>query len=218
MVDAGRRRVLAGGCSLLPGMALAGCNGFFISDHSTTTLTSSASSIVSGASITLTAKVTPTAATGTVTFLNGSTTLGTGTLTSSVATYTAANLPVGTDSVTAVYSGDTNYNTSTSAALTVTVTPATLAPTTTSLSASSTSLAAGMSLVLTAKVSSSSATGTVTFYNGTTDLGMGPLSSGVATFTIATLVAGTYSITAVYSGDTTNATSTSSPPMVVTIT
>jgi hypothetical protein len=53
-------------------------------------------------------------------------------------------------------------------------------------------------------------TGTVTFYNGTTSLGTSSLnSSGVATFTSATLGVGSYSVTGVYNGDSNYSTSTS---------
>ena len=44
-------------------------------------------------------------------------------------------------------------------------------------------------------------TGTATFFDGTTQLGMGTLAGGVATYTISSLAAGTHSITAAYSGD-----------------
>ena len=53
-------------------------------------------------------------------------------------------------------------------------------------------------------------TQTVTFYDGATAISPAvPLSSGVATFTTATLAAGPHSITAIYSGDTNFLTSTS---------
>jgi hypothetical protein len=68
---------------------------------------------------------------------------------------------------------------------------------------------------LTASVSPSAATGTVTFYNGTTSIGTGTLSAGTATLATSFITAGTQSLTAVYSGDGTYATSTSS---VLTIT
>src|SRR5439155_1247692 len=53
-------------------------------------------------------------------------------------------------------------------------------------------------------------TGTVTFRNGSTNLGTGTLTaSGTATLTTTALSAGTHSITAVYSGDAIFSTSTS---------
>ena len=98
----------------------------------TTTLTSSNASVVSGASVTLTATVNPSAATGTVTLKDGTSTLGTITLLSGSGTYTTSSLAVGSHTLTAVYGGDSNYSTSTSAATTVTVTtppPAAATPT-----------------------------------------------------------------------------------------
>jgi hypothetical protein len=91
----------------------------------TTALSSSASSIPSGASVTFTATVTGASPTGTVTFKNGTTILGTGTLSAGVATLTTTALvTIGTDSITAVYSGDANNLPSTSPSLTETVTAA----------------------------------------------------------------------------------------------
>ena len=88
-----------------------------------------------------------------------------------------------------------------------------LAPTTTKLSASSSSINQNGSVTLTANVTSTasgSPTGSVQFLNGTTSLGSGNLSSGVATLTVTSLPAGTASITSVYSGDANFAGSTSS--------
>jgi hypothetical protein len=91
-----------------------------------TLLTASATSATTGTNITLTATVTPASGTavptGIVTFLDGTTTLGTGTLnTLGQATYATTQLPVGADSITAVYGGDTNFNGNISAAVTVTI-------------------------------------------------------------------------------------------------
>jgi hypothetical protein len=92
----------------------------------------------------------------------------------------------------------------------VTVSAATKTATTTALSASTTTPTVGASVTLTATVAPSAATGTVTFYSGTTSLGTGALSSGVATLATSFATAGTDSLTAVYAGSTTYATSTSS--------
>ncbi|MGD0098479.1 MAG: Ig-like domain repeat protein, partial [Terracidiphilus sp.] len=175
----------------------------------TTTLTSSATSVATGTSVTLTATVSPSTATGTVTFLDGTTSLGTGTLSSGKATLATSFSTAGTHSITAVYGGSTTFATSTSSALSITVTT-TLTATTTTLTSSATSVATGTSVTLTATVSPSTATGTVTFMSGTTSLGTGTLSSGVATLTTSFATAGTDSLTAVYGGSTTFATSTSS--------
>jgi len=91
----------------------------------TSTLAASSTTVNSGASVTLTDTVAPVSGTGTptgtVTFMSGTTALGTGTLAGGLATYQTTSLPVGMDSITAVYGGDANYSGSTSNALTVTV-------------------------------------------------------------------------------------------------
>jgi hypothetical protein len=90
-----------------------------------TTLTSSLNPSLSYQQVTFTAAVngqsggTPT---GTVTFSDGSTTLGTVGLSGGTATFSTEALPVGLNSVTAVYSGDANFAGSTSAVLGETVT------------------------------------------------------------------------------------------------
>ena len=92
-----------------------------------TTLTPSATSTTTGTSITLTATVSPSSATGTVTFYNGSTSLGSATLSSGTATIAASFSSAGTESLKAVYSGDSTYAASTSSTVTVTVTGSTVA-------------------------------------------------------------------------------------------
>ena len=101
--------------------------------NTTTTLASSLNPSTYGSSVTFTATVSPSTATGTVTFKNGTTTLGTGTLSGGKATYSTSTLAVGSNSITASYGGDTNDNSSTSTALTQTVNKAT---TTTTLASS----------------------------------------------------------------------------------
>ncbi len=172
-----------------------------------------------GQSVTFTAKlaaVSPGAGTptGTVTFKNGSTTLGTATLGSGVAKFTTTSLPVASNSITAVYGGDAEFNTSTSGALTQTVSKAS---TTTKLTKNTTTaIHSGQSVTFTATLAAVSPargtpTGIVTFYdNGSTMLGTGTLSGGIATFTTTTLPVGSNSITAAYGGDTDFTTSTSS--------
>lgn len=64
----------------------------------------------------------PTAATGTVTFYNGSTSLGTGTLSSGVATLSTSFSTAGSYSITASYGGNSSYDASTSSAISLTVT------------------------------------------------------------------------------------------------
>lgn len=90
--------------------------------------------------------------------------------------------------------------------------------TTTTLTVPNSSTTTGTSIILTATVSPSAATGTVTFYNNSASLGTGTLSAGTATFTATFSTAGTESLTASYGGDTTYASSTSSPAVSLTVT
>ena len=88
----------------------------------TTTVSSSQNPANGGAFVTFTATVMPSAATGTVTFMNGSSSLGTVPLNGGQAEYSTSTLPVGSNTITAVYSGDTNYAGSNSAPLSQTIT------------------------------------------------------------------------------------------------
>jgi hypothetical protein len=87
----------------------------------TTTLTSSPNPSGVGQSVTLTATVSGQFGglpTGSVAFSNGNTSLGSVTLgATNQAVLTTTALPLGTDSITAVYSGDSNFTGSTSAAV-----------------------------------------------------------------------------------------------------
>lgn len=89
-------------------------------------LTSSTANANLNASVIFTAAVTSATTgtpTGSVEFLDGSTVLGTGPLnTQGVATYTDSTLAAGAHSITAVYSGDANFNASTSVLYPQTVT------------------------------------------------------------------------------------------------
>ena len=87
---------------------------------SSTTLKSSLNPSTFGQSVTLTANISGQfsgAATGTVTFSNGNSSLGSASVSSNVATLATTALPVGTDSITAAYSGDSNFTGSSSIAL-----------------------------------------------------------------------------------------------------
>ena len=70
----------------------------------------------------------------------------------------------------------------------------------------------GSSVTFTSTVTGSTPTGTVTFYDGASAIGMATLSGGQATLTVSDLLAATspHSITAVYSGDAHNVQATSS--------
>lgn len=149
-----------------------------------------------------------------------STTLGTVTLANGAAVLsTNALILPGAHSITAAYGGDANYAAASSAAVTVTVGGALSA---TTLAATVGGSAAATAPVLTSVVLTATppatATGTVYFYDGSLVLGSATISTTthLATLTIATLTAGTHSITATYAGNGTLAASTSLPMTFVT--
>lgn len=88
----------------------------------TTSLSAASTSISNGASDVLTASVTSSSATGTITILDGATTLGTCTLSSGSCTYTATAIATGSHVYTASYGGDSTFSGSTSSSVTVTAT------------------------------------------------------------------------------------------------
>ncbi len=86
----------------------------------TVVLTSSPNPSMFGSAVT----VTGSSPTGSVQFVDGSTVLSTVPLAAGVASYATSSLPTGTDSLTAVYSGDSTNTRATSAALSQVVNPA----------------------------------------------------------------------------------------------
>lgn len=172
----------------------------------TTTLSASPNPSPSGQSVTLTATVSPSTASGTITFMDGAAALGSGALTSGTAGYTTATLPAGTHYLTAIYNGDDSNAASTSATFIETIDPV---ATTITLASSLSPSAPGQPVILTAVVSVSNASGTVTFMDGSTNLGSAPLAAGTASLAVSTLASGIHGITATYSGDSSNAPSTS---------
>ena len=86
-----------------------------------TSLTSSANSSTFGQSVTFTALMYFSNATGTITFLDGTTTLGSNAVSKALASFSTLTLSTGSHSITAVYSGDSNYGGSTSSVLFQTV-------------------------------------------------------------------------------------------------
>lgn len=172
----------------------------------TTALASSLHSTVYGQVVTFTTKVTSSSGTptGTVQILNGPTVVGTGTLVNGSVSIPVSTLPAGSDSITASYLGGSGFAPSKSSPLTQTVTPATTA---TSLASSLNPAATNQSITFTATVTSQyggAATGAVTFMAGSQNLGSSSLTGNVATFTTAFATAGTYSISAQYTGDSNN--------------
>jgi hypothetical protein len=132
-------------------------------------------------------------------------TLGTGSVDATGhASLTTSVLAVGSHSIFAVYSGDSNYNSSTSNAVSQTVNKG---GTTTALASSANPIAVNQSVTFTATVTANAPgsgipTGTVTFKDGNKTLGTSSLNaSGQATFTTSSLKVGNHSIMAMYNGN-----------------
>ncbi|MFZ0417396.1 MAG: Ig-like domain-containing protein [Candidatus Sulfotelmatobacter sp.] len=193
----------------------APCNGSASSQSPTsTTLASALNPSIFGQSVTFTASVTSSSGTptGTVSFYDNTTsiTLGSATLVSGTASISVSSLAAGSHSITATYQGSPTFAASTSTPLSQAVNSAT---TTTSLASSLNPAGTGQTITFTATVSSQysgAATGSVTFYSGSQTLGTATLSGNRATLSTSFATAGTYSISAKYSGDSNNAGSTSS--------
>jgi hypothetical protein len=193
--------------------------------NTTSTLVSSANPATLNQPVTFTDTVAPVSGvtgtpTGTVNFFDGSTLLGPGTLATvngqQQATFSTSTLAIGSHSITAVYAGDSNFNGSTSSVLTQQITTI---GTTTTLTAPLNAIAYGTPITLTAVVNKPSGvgtpTGTVSFFDGTTQIGLATLTTvngqQQASITTSSLNFGNRSLTAVYSGDVNFTTSTSSP-------
>jgi hypothetical protein len=186
----------------------------------TVSLTSSLNPAQYSQSVTLTASVSLAAGalrgtpTGQVEFFDNGFYLGSAPLSNGVASITTNYLPVGSDSITATYDGDSLYDPSTSAALTQAVNANETVITLTSSQSTSTY---GQLVTFTATVApaagslSGTPTGQVDFYADGIYIGSGTLSNGVATFSTSTLSAGNHTITAVYEGDSLYDGSTSDP-------
>jgi sugar lactone lactonase YvrE len=189
--------------------------GLNSNDSTATTVIASPTSLVLGQTVTITATVADTATghtssspTGSVTFtdtVNSTvTSLNNGAavnLNNKTASLTGIVLSgTGTHTITANYSGSEGRYVASSNAATVVVSQASV---TVTLTSSASSVVLTNPLVFTATVSSTAITptGTVSFLDGTTPLGQGVLSNGVATLSTSSLDAGNHTITAVYSGN-----------------
>ena len=186
----------------------------------TTAITASQSTVTAGNPVTFTATVAPatpggTAPTGTVNFVEDGNTLGSSPLQANgTAQFVASGLPIGTDQITATYSGDASFATSASAPVTETVLTG-ASPTTTSLATSAASINRGASVIFTATVAAAAVggptpTGTVVFSQDGNVLGrVAVAGDGTAALSTSSLPGGSDTITAAYSGDATYAGSTS---------
>jgi hypothetical protein len=173
----------------------------------TTALTATTNTTVFGQPVTFTANVaavapSTTTPTGSVTFKDGNTVFGTVSLSGGSASFTTSLPSTGHYSITATYTGTTNFGASSSAATAVGVSrDATTAVIRPSVSRSF----YGQAVTLTAMVTASSPgsgtpTGSVRFYDGNTLLGTATLTSGTASVQTTALALGGHSFTVVYGG------------------
>jgi hypothetical protein len=124
--------------------------------NTSTSLSLSATQITAGNSVTFTANVAPAAGTltptGSVTFLDSQIVVGEAVLTGGSARFSTATLSTGTHSITATYSGDSNFNASSSAAAALTVATLPAADYSLSMSAAAVSINAGAAGTITLTV------------------------------------------------------------------
>jgi hypothetical protein len=197
---------------------------------STTTLSVSPVALAVGVPETLTAVVAPAMTvagtaytlTGTVVFYDGTAVLGTVAVSGNTAVLTGITLAATeTHSLTAVYSGDATYASSSSSAV---VLDATLLPVTVVLTESSAVVAPDQPVTLTATITPNSTpptsgeqnpSGYVLFYAGSSvitgqvTVAQGEGNTAVASTVVTNLAAGSYAVTAYYSGDATFGAATS---------
>jgi uncharacterized protein (TIGR03437 family) len=171
----------------------------------TTALTSSANPASIAESVLLTATLSPSLATGSVTFLDGGATLAIRTLANGKASLPIATLLPGVHFLKAFYNGDANVPPAASPILSQTITSP--SPSQITLTSSSNPATLGQPVTLAATVPGP---GNVTFYDGAQILGTQPK------FTTNQLAAGTHSLRAYYSGDATHSPATS-PVLTQTI-
>jgi sugar lactone lactonase YvrE len=173
-----------------------------------TTLAADKNPVAAGATVNLTAAVAmvggpgPVALSGKVNFSEGSTVYGSVSVDNTGhATLPLSSLTAGSHSLVANYRGSTDYAPSSSAAL---VEGVNSTATSTALSSTATTTYAGAPASFTAAVTSSTGTptGSVTFTDGSSNIGQGALNAqGVASFSTSTLSVGAHTLTATYGGD-----------------
>jgi sugar lactone lactonase YvrE len=182
----------------------------------TTALSSAATSALAGEPVNLTLAVTSSTGvpTGTVVIHDGLATVANATLNAQGrASVSLSSLNVGVHTLTAVYSGDSQYLTSISPAVQQTISLATTALT---ISAPSAPINAGFTFAVTSSLSSNGVapTGTVTLLDGGKAIAAQAATASL-TFAGLGLSVGTHSLTVSYPGDVDNAPATS--PIVTVI-
>jgi subtilisin family serine protease len=164
---------------------------------SATTLTTNAPTYTYGGTPTYTATVSPSSATGTVTFKDNGKAVKTVAVSGGKAVWKASGQLRGVHTMTAVYNGDSMTAPSTSGAVKVTVKGLASSA---KLTVNDSDFSFGFRPTLTGTVSPSGATGTMTFRDGSRVLGSATVSKGKATFRAPVLARGTHHLTVTYNG------------------
>ncbi|MDW5267935.1 MULTISPECIES: Ig-like domain-containing protein [Acidobacteriaceae] len=188
-------------------------------DVTTLSLTSSMNPASYGNNVALTATARGNHAvpSGQIEFLDGTNLIATATLNpSGTVSITQSALALGTHPITARYTATQNFGAAASTILNQVIQPSTGMATATTLASNVNPVATGQSVTFTADVATVGQTlvptGTVTFLDGSTVLGMAPLNgSGLATLTTSSLASGSHTISANYVGSSITAASSSTP-------
>ena len=175
-----------------------------------------------GSSVSYSATVTTSATgvpgpTGSVTFTTGATTLCTATLSNGSGTCSSSAAPLGTDTISGAYSGDTSYTGSDGSASLVVEEPSQTAVSVNPPGPVAVGSTVTYSATVTTSVSGKpTPTGSVSFTTGTTTLCTANLVNGTGTCTSSAAPVGTDTISGAYSGDFTFAGSTGTTTLGVT--
>jgi hypothetical protein len=147
---------------------------------------------------------------GSITFYDGTTSIGSVNLYNGLAIFTHRFSDIGDHSISFSYSGDTYFCPTDQSSMTAYIQKVNQPVLTTSVCVSSSLNPAeyGNTIVLSASVTGEAhsglpgiPTGTVTFFDGLTDIGTSILVNGVANLSTSTLSVGAHSIRTIYSGD-----------------
>jgi uncharacterized protein YjdB len=182
------------------GSAYGGITVEFGVRPSTLTLAATPNPGTLGQPVTLTAAITPTNATGTVTFYDNNAVIGTAPVVSGIAAFTTSSLAANRHVMVAGYLGDTQTESNYTEGLNVFINGS---ASTVTLAVPAGPATYGQPSKLSATIVPSTATGEITFFEGTKILGSSVLSNGSAGLTTPLLDSGLDPIRAIYTGSST---------------
>jgi hypothetical protein len=138
--------------------------------------------------------------TGTIGFYDGATLIGSAALDAGTASLSTAGLDAGARPIEARYDGDASFEPGVGSASHVIRDASQTASLVVSSSRNPSNVGQSVTFTATVSMPSGGVTGVVEFYSGDVLLGTSAISSGRATFTTSSLAAGSYAITAWYTG------------------